>query len=139
MRFQLFKEIKSSNYYLNEIFLDEKNIDKVDFWYLRSLGSKIFHDFSNLQKINIKFSSFSVKQGIFVGLRNIKKLNMSDIDYMSIEPNGFRELPNLNTLILSSNRLHCIKADTFLGLTNLENLFLDCNEINEIESTAFQG
>ena len=79
-----------------------------------------------------------IKSNTFQGLKELKKLDLSENQINSIEPNAFN-IESLEKLFLSKNQLTIIEKHSFVGLKNLRILHLNDNQIKAIETKSLDG
>ncbi|XP_058237878.1 vasorin a [Hemibagrus wyckioides] len=80
-----------------------------------------------------------LKEQDFLGLVDLKLLDLSQNE-LSVIPDGvFGSLTSLHNLDLSSNKITQISKDSFNGLVNLERLYIHNNRIQSIHPAAFKG
>ncbi|XP_067657299.1 adhesion G protein-coupled receptor A3-like [Haliotis asinina] len=78
-----------------------------------------------------------LRNGSFIGLSKLTKLNLSHNQITIIEPGAFAGLESLRRLDLSWNQIGTISSSMFTGLPKLEKLFLSRNRINTIPEGTF--
>ena len=76
-----------------------------------------------------------IKSNTFQGLKELKKLDLSENQINSIEPNGLN-IESLEKLFLSKNQLTIIEKHSFIGLKKLRILHLNDNQIKAIETKS---
>jgi Leucine-rich repeat (LRR) protein len=69
----------------------------------------------------------------------LEKLDLSNLDLTSIEPDAFLHFHSLKELHLNNNLLTELHSDVFKPLINLEKLYLDHNELTELHPFLFKG
>lgn len=79
-----------------------------------------------------------LRNGSFIGLNSLEKLDLKHNLISTILPGAFQGLSELRKLDLSNNRIGCLTADVFQGLTNLTKLNLSGNIISTLEPGVFQ-
>ncbi|XP_043967173.1 adhesion G protein-coupled receptor A2 [Gambusia affinis] len=79
-----------------------------------------------------------LKNGSFIGLNSLEKLDLKHNLISTIMPGAFQGLSELRKLDLSNNRIGCLTADMFLGLTNLTKLNLSGNIISTLDPGVFE-
>ncbi|KAK8753718.1 hypothetical protein OTU49_001299 [Cherax quadricarinatus] len=70
---------------------------------------------------------------------DLKKLDISDNEIMSLGKRNFEEQHNLAELIVSNNNLKILESTDLQGLAGLKVFHLDNNKIFNIEDGAFRG
>ncbi|XP_066570553.1 adhesion G protein-coupled receptor A2 [Amia ocellicauda] len=79
-----------------------------------------------------------LKNGSFLGLPALEKLDLRNNLISTIMPGAFQGLTELRKLDLSNNRIGCLTAEMFQGLTNLTKLNLSGNIFSSLEPGLFQ-
>ncbi|XP_014027486.2 adhesion G protein-coupled receptor A2 [Salmo salar] len=79
-----------------------------------------------------------LRNGSFVGLYALQKLDLRSNLISTIMPGAFQSLSDLRKLDLSNNRIGCLTPDMFQGLTNLTKLNLSGNILSTLDSGVFQ-
>ncbi|XP_058493111.1 adhesion G protein-coupled receptor A2 [Solea solea] len=79
-----------------------------------------------------------LRNGSFLGLFALDKLDLKHNLISMIMPGAFQGLSELRKLDLSNNRIGCLTADMFQGLTNLTKLNLSGNIISTMVPGVFQ-
>lgn len=79
-----------------------------------------------------------LKNGSFIGLNSLEKLDLKHNLISTIMPEAFLGLSELRKLDLSNNRIGCLTADMFLGLTNLTRLNLSGNIMSTLDQGVFE-
>ncbi|KAM6930340.1 adhesion G protein-coupled receptor A2 isoform 2-T3 [Xenentodon cancila] len=79
-----------------------------------------------------------VRNGSFIGLNALEKLDLKHNLISTIMPGAFQGLSELRKLDLSNNRIGCLSADMFQGLTNLTKLNLSGNIISTLDPGVFE-
>ncbi|KAM6954313.1 adhesion G protein-coupled receptor A2 [Aplochiton taeniatus] len=79
-----------------------------------------------------------LRNGSFVGLYFLEKLDLKSNLISTIMPGAFQSLSELRKLDLSNNRIGCLSPDMFQGLTNLTKLNLSGNIISTFDPGVFQ-
>ncbi|QEK37957.1 leucine-rich repeat domain-containing protein [Candidatus Cytomitobacter indipagum] len=105
-----------------------------------SLKPGLFAGLSNLIKLNLSHNKFtSLKPGLFEGLSSVIKLNLSDNQITEIEQGVFEGLSSVTKLNLSGCKLTSLEPGAFAGLSSVTDLDLSDNQITEIEKGVFEG
>ncbi|KAM9394516.1 adhesion G protein-coupled receptor A2 [Pholidichthys leucotaenia] len=78
-----------------------------------------------------------LRNGSFIGLYALEKLDLKHNLISTIMPGAFQGLSELRKLDLSNNRIGCLTADMFQGLTNLTKLNLSGNIISTMDPGVF--
>ncbi|XP_015226392.1 PREDICTED: G-protein coupled receptor 124 [Cyprinodon variegatus] len=78
-----------------------------------------------------------LRNGSFIGLHSLEKLDLKHNLISTIMPGAFQGLSELRKLDLSNNRIGCLTADMFQGLTNLTKLNLSGNIISTLDKGVF--
>lgn len=79
-----------------------------------------------------------LKNGSFIGLHALEKLDLKHNLISTIMPGAFQGLTELRKLDLSNNRIGCLTADMFQGMTNLTKLNLSGNILSTVAPGVFQ-
>lgn len=79
-----------------------------------------------------------LRNGSFVGLSILEKLDLRNNLISTIMPGAFHTLTALKKLDLSNNRIGCLTPDMFQGLSNLTKLNISGNIFSSVDSTIFQ-
>ncbi|XP_028270663.1 adhesion G protein-coupled receptor A2 [Parambassis ranga] len=79
-----------------------------------------------------------LRNGSFVGLYALEKLDLKHNLISTIMPGAFQGLSELRKLDLSNNRIGCLTPDMFQGLTNLTKLNLSGNIISTMDPGVFE-
>jgi len=103
----------------------------------------LFLIFNNLTNAQINLSSSNLEDlcnycDIYSTVINLSYRNIAEIEDEK-EVNTFLGLKNLKDLNLSSNQLTSIKANLFQDLKNLQNINLENNKIISIDKMSFNG
>ncbi|CAL8327416.1 unnamed protein product [Lota lota] len=80
-----------------------------------------------------------LKNGSFVGLAVLERLDLRSNLISRIEPGAFLGLPALKRLDLSNNRIGCLNVDIFKGLTSLVRLNLSGNIFSSVAQGTFDS
>uniref|UniRef100_A0A8C9VC48 Adhesion G protein-coupled receptor A2 n=1 Tax=Scleropages formosus TaxID=113540 RepID=A0A8C9VC48_SCLFO len=80
----------------------------------------------------------ALRNGSFLGLTALEKLDLRNNLISTISPGAFRSLTSLRKLDLSDNRIGCLTVGVFQGLTNLTKLNLSGNIFSTLEPGLFQ-
>ncbi|XP_030194341.1 adhesion G protein-coupled receptor A3 [Gadus morhua] len=80
-----------------------------------------------------------LKNGSFVGLTILERLDLRNNLISRIEPGAFLGLPALKRLDLSNNRIGCLNVDIFKGLTSLVRLNLSGNIFSSVAQGTFDS
>ncbi|XP_061664388.1 adhesion G protein-coupled receptor A3 [Syngnathoides biaculeatus] len=80
-----------------------------------------------------------LKNGSFVGLSTLEKLDLRNNLISRIEPGAFLGLPALKRLELSNNSIGCLNVDIFRGLTSLIRLNLSGNLFSSLAQGTFDS
>ncbi|XP_054609761.1 adhesion G protein-coupled receptor A3 [Dunckerocampus dactyliophorus] len=80
-----------------------------------------------------------LKNGSFVGLSTLEKLDLRNNLISRIEPGAFLGLPALKRLDLSNNSIGCLNVDIFKGLTSLIRLNLSGNMFSSLAQGTFDN
>uniref|UniRef100_A0A3P9IHJ8 Adhesion G protein-coupled receptor A2 n=1 Tax=Oryzias latipes TaxID=8090 RepID=A0A3P9IHJ8_ORYLA len=80
----------------------------------------------------------TLKNGSFVGLTALERLDLKHNLISTIMPGAFQGLSELRRLDLSNNRIGCLTGNMFQGLTNLAKLNLSGNIISTLDSEVFE-
>ncbi|XP_061619135.1 adhesion G protein-coupled receptor A3 isoform X2 [Phyllopteryx taeniolatus] len=80
-----------------------------------------------------------LKNGSFVGLSTLEKLDLRNNLISRIEPGAFLGLPALKRLELSNNSIGCLNVDIFRGLTSLIRLNLTGNLFSSLAQGTFDS
>lgn len=99
---------------------------------------------SNLQKLDLSSRFFpskltSLPAGIFTGLTNLQKLDLSGNQLTSLPAGVFTGLTSLQDLCLVGNQLTTLPDSIFTGLTSLQKLHLDSNNLTTLPDGVFAG
>ncbi|XP_055891327.1 uncharacterized protein LOC106070481 isoform X2 [Biomphalaria glabrata] len=78
-----------------------------------------------------------IRQGSFIQLSSLQKLNLSSNHITYIEHGAFDGLQSLKKLDLSNNAIGALNSHMFTGLPKLEKLFLSSNRISVIPDGTF--
>lgn len=141
--FNNFKKLETlcfNNCKVRKLFDDKTNLQNLQCLSLRDckFDDTQFSSLINIQKIILSCNYMRrITQDLFLGLKNLKHLNLSMNQISVIENGTFQDCINLVDLDLSINNISRISVDIFRGLSNLEMLNLNKNETPEIEQYAF--
>ncbi|XP_061768716.1 adhesion G protein-coupled receptor A3 [Nerophis ophidion] len=80
-----------------------------------------------------------LKDGSFVGMTTLEKLDLRNNLISRIEPGAFLGLPALKRLDLSNNSIGCLNVDIFKGLTSLVRLNLSGNMFSSLTQGTFDS
>ncbi|XP_071372063.1 adhesion G protein-coupled receptor A3 isoform X1 [Centroberyx affinis] len=80
-----------------------------------------------------------LKNGSFIGLSTLERLDLRSNMISRIEPGAFLGLPALKRLDLSNNRIGCLNVDIFKGLTSLVRLNLSGNMFSSLAQGTFDS
>ncbi|XP_041723699.2 adhesion G protein-coupled receptor A3 [Coregonus clupeaformis] len=80
-----------------------------------------------------------LKNGSFIGLSTLERLDMRNNIISRIEPGAFLGLLALKRLDLSNNRIGCLNVDIFKGLTSLVRLNLSGNMFSSLAQGTFDS
>ncbi|XP_029114813.1 adhesion G protein-coupled receptor A3-like isoform X2 [Scleropages formosus] len=80
-----------------------------------------------------------LKNGSFMGLSALERLDIRNNIISHIEPGAFLGLLNLRRLDLSNNRIGCMRADMFAGLPGLARLNLSGNMFSSVPPGTFDS
>ncbi|XP_064199534.1 adhesion G protein-coupled receptor A3 [Anguilla rostrata] len=80
-----------------------------------------------------------LKNGSFIGLSALERLDIRNNTISHVEPGAFSGLLALKRLDLSSNRIGCLNGDIFKGLSNLVRLNLSANLFSSLPQGTFDG
>ena len=135
-----------------------ENCSQVELEHLRGITNALFRRFSIPEGVtSLKRGAFAgvenlknlvlvnngalahVSAGAFEGMTALEKLNLSDVQIVSIEAGTFEGLGALEVLNLSGNRIASIGAGAFEGVPALTVLDLSGNRISSIAAGAFDG
>ncbi|XP_069487986.1 adhesion G protein-coupled receptor A3 [Ambystoma mexicanum] len=78
-----------------------------------------------------------LKNGSFVGLGLLERLDLKSNILTTIEPGAFVGLSSLKRLDLGNNKISCLNADLFKGLSNLVRLNLSGNLFSSVAPGTF--
>ncbi|XP_030384291.1 leucine-rich repeats and immunoglobulin-like domains protein 3 [Scaptodrosophila lebanonensis] len=98
-------------------------------------------DISNLpelHKLMLKRNQLDVIPK-FVGLVELKQLNLANNRIQRISREALAALPKLKNLDLSKNQLHSVEANCFVTPNRLAHLILNSNEIARVDENAFSS
>ncbi|XP_055742863.1 adhesion G protein-coupled receptor A2-like [Salvelinus fontinalis] len=79
-----------------------------------------------------------LRNGSFLGLYALEKLDLRSNLISTIMPGAFQSLSKLQKLDLSNNRIGCLTPDMFQGLTHLTKLNLSGNILSTLDPGVFQ-
>ncbi|XP_075968576.1 adhesion G protein-coupled receptor A3 [Anarhichas minor] len=80
-----------------------------------------------------------LRNGSFIGLSTLEKLDLRSNPISHIEPGAFLGLPALKKLDLSNNSIGCLNVDIFKGLTSLIRLNLSGNMFSSLAQGIFDS
>ncbi|KAM6949461.1 adhesion G protein-coupled receptor A3 [Aplochiton taeniatus] len=80
-----------------------------------------------------------LRNGSFIGLSTLERLDMKNNIISRIEPGTFLGLLALKRLDLSNNRIGCLNVDIFKGLTSLVRLNLSGNMFSSLAQGTFDS
>ncbi|KAL0970319.1 hypothetical protein UPYG_G00240380 [Umbra pygmaea] len=80
-----------------------------------------------------------LRNGSFIGLSTLERLDMRNNIISRIEPGAFLGLLALKRLDLSNNRIGCLNLDIFKGLTSLVRLNLSGNMFSSLAQGTFDS
>ncbi|XP_036402670.1 adhesion G protein-coupled receptor A3 [Megalops cyprinoides] len=78
-----------------------------------------------------------LKNGSFLGLSSLERLDLKNNLISTIEPGAFRGLASLQRLDLSNNRIGCLSPEMFSDLGNLSKLSLSGNIFSSLPEGLF--
>ncbi|KAI1888516.1 hypothetical protein AGOR_G00185970 [Albula goreensis] len=99
------------------------------------------HSFSN-RTVTLILNSNKIqelKNGSFLGLSALERLDIRNNSISLIEPGAFSGLPALKRLDLSSNRIGCLNGDIFRDLSSLVRLNLSANVFSSLSQGTFDS
>lgn len=113
--------------------------DRHDYFFSFSMNKYAFFGLSNLTTLKITSirNLFTLPEGLFSGLTNLKTLAIFDTSLINVPDNIFSELSNLIHLELSVNFIS--KLPKLNGLTNIRFIYIIGNEIKTIPEDALEG
>ncbi|XP_041375094.1 carboxypeptidase N subunit 2-like [Gigantopelta aegis] len=116
---------------LTQLAIDESWVNRVE--------SGTFETLTRLQELSLRHNMLStVSPDVFLGLSNLKKLNLSNNRIRSIE-NMLDSLYSLEHLDLSYNQLDDLRTGVFRSQLHLVSLRLDGNSLHNLHGYVFQG
>ncbi|CAF3549950.1 unnamed protein product [Adineta steineri] len=74
---------------------------------------------------------------IFLHLKKLRRLDISNNLIATIYPDSFAGLKSLNSLLLNANKIVCVRGDTFRGLEKLSLLSLYDNQLKTLANDTF--
>ena len=99
-----------------------------------------FDGLSNLQNLKLNDNMLRVlKNNVFVGLIQLKKLELINCGIEKLEDNAFHGLNHLETLDLSNNHIKVISNHIFKNLRTLTSLSLYHNNVHNLGNECFKG
>ncbi|XP_015784111.1 G-protein coupled receptor GRL101 [Tetranychus urticae] len=127
-------EIDFSPYYhLVELILQSNGI--------KILRRRQFVDLKDLLVLDLRYNRIVViESAAFAGLVRVNSLLLEGNTNLSeIEPRAFIGLSELKILNISGSHVRTLHANVFMGLTNLQNLEFRANRLEVVESGCFTG
>lgn len=98
----------------------------------KDIANKTEHISLTLNKIK------NISSDDFVGLSNLRKLNLVSNEIESIAEDAFRYLPKLRSLNLGHNRIRYLSPKTFEKLHYLEELYINDNMLAGVDGNLFR-
>lgn len=104
------------------------------------LPTNIAETFPNLNELEVTETAiFLIDSNNFLGLSQLKILNLSRNKLSEIPTESFKDLKILETLDLSMNNIETIAVGAFEGLDELRTLNLNANKINSMRLHTFEN
>ena len=79
----------------------------------------------------------TLPEGVFVGLKNLNRLNLNNNQITTLPEGVFEPLTRLANLYLENNQITTLPEGVFVGLKNLERLNLSNNQITTLPEGIF--
>jgi Leucine-rich repeat (LRR) protein len=92
-----------------------------------------------LRHLDLGWNQLKDVKGIFVGLKNLETLDLSNNKLESLSLKTFGGLQRLHWLDLSENRITNVEPGTFLPMPGLERLVLGQNPLKSLQRFEFLG
>ncbi|KAG7235919.1 hypothetical protein INR49_001885 [Caranx melampygus] len=110
---------------------EELRLNNNDLSVLEATG--VFKGLAQLKKINLSNNKISdIEDGAFEGASSVVELHLTANHLESVRGSMFRGMEGLRMLMLRNNRISCIHNGSFTGLTNVRLLSLYDNQLSTI-------
>ncbi|CAH0557836.1 unnamed protein product [Brassicogethes aeneus] len=128
-------------YLLNGTFKEAHNLKYLNLGEneLNYLEPKTFNGLTSLETLNMSFNRDLkvLRDNIYYGLSNLKKLNLIDCGLHDIHRSAFYGLERLESLDLSKNNLKFVTSENFDDLIKMFDLNLSYNRIQQLQANSF--
>jgi Leucine-rich repeat (LRR) protein len=152
----LCKNLFDSFYKLNYLYIEAKNVEKIEADFL--LGQQIYkrlviangrikiikqNTFKNLMVMTLGLQQkeiSTIEREAFVNLPRLEQINLAENKITRLNPDSFVKLPRLNYFDVSNNRIFKIQKEFFKFLKNESVLIcLQDNAVEVLDGEAFAG
>ncbi|XP_053203674.1 G-protein coupled receptor GRL101-like isoform X2 [Panonychus citri] len=108
---------------------------------IQILRRRQFVDLKDLLLLDLRYNQIKIiESASFAGLVRLNSLLLDGNTNLSeIEPRAFIGLSELKILNITGSLVRTLRANVFMGLTNLQNLELRSNRLEVVESGCFTG